>query len=227
MAKILKGEDFKKRLNLQDRIDSDLSSTFSGGGPEIGGVIDREILDASDQAKIIISEAKAAADRIKGEAKEVLGQVQEEMERARLQGFEQGKQEGLQNGLEMLQRVKELRQKLFDDNEREMVKLVFEIAEKIIGREFRENDKAIMNVIRLAVSDAVGDKIIVHVNPQDYEKVKKNEEELLQKVESGKTLVFREDDTVKIGGCVVETDIGTIDAQLDTQLNAIKKALAL
>jgi len=49
----------------------------------------------------------------------------------------------------------------------------------------------------------------------------------LQKVESGKTLVFREDDTVKVGGCVVETDIGTIDAQLDTQLNAIKKALAL
>ncbi|HKX11963.1 MAG TPA: FliH/SctL family protein [bacterium] len=226
MAKILKGEDFKKRLNLQDRIDSDLSSTFSGGH-EIGGVIDREILDASDQAKIIISEAKAAADRIKGEAKEVLGQVQAEMEKSRQQGFEQGKQEGLQNGLEMLQRVKELRQKLFDDNEREMVKLVFEIAEKIIGREFKENDKAIMNVIRLAISDAIGEKIIVHINPQDYENVKKNEEELLQKVEKGKTLVFREDDTVKVGGCVVETDIGTIDAQLDTQLNAIKKALAL
>ncbi|HEX5034205.1 MAG TPA: FliH/SctL family protein [bacterium] len=226
MAKILKGEDFKKRLNLQDRIESDLSSAFSGG-PEIGGVIDREILDASDQAKIIISEAKAAAEKIKAEAKEVLGQVQEEMEKARQQGFEQGQQEGLQQGLEMLQRVKELRQKLFDDNEREMVKLIFEIAEKIIGREFRENDKAIMNVIRLAVSDAVGEKIIVHVNPKDYEKVKKNEEELLQKVESGKTLVFREDDTVKVGGCVVETDIGTIDAQLDTQLNAIKKALAL
>lgn len=226
MAKIFKGDDFKKRLNLQDRLDSDLSSTFSGGH-EIGGVIDREILDASDQAKIIISEAKAAAERIKAEAKDIMAQVQGEMEKSKQEGFVQGQQEGLQQGLEMLQRVKELRQKLFDDNEREMVKLVFEIAEKIIGREFKDNDKAIMNVIRLAVSDAIGDKIIVHVNPQDYENVKKNEEELLQKVESGKTLVFREDDTVKIGGCVVETDIGTIDAQLDTQLNAIKKALAL
>lgn len=226
MAKIFKGDDFKKRLNLQDRLDSDLSSTFSGGH-EIGGVIDREILDASDQAKIIISEAKAAAERIKAEAKDIMAQVQSEMEKSKQEGFVHGQQEGLQQGLEMLQRVKELRQKLFDDNEREMVKLVFEIAEKIIGREFKDNDKAIMNVIRLAVSDAIGDKIIVHVNPQDYENVKKNEEELLQKVESGKTLVFREDDTVKIGGCVVETDIGTIDAQLDTQLNAIKKALAL
>lgn len=226
MAKILKGDEFKKRMNLQDRIDTDLSSSF-GGATEVGGVIDREVLDASGRARQILEEARSDAGRVKAEAKEVLAQVQEEMERSRKQGYELGYQEGLQQGLEMLQRVKELRQKLFDDNEREMVKLVFEIAEKIIGREFRENDKAIMNVIRLAVSDAVGDKIVVHLNPQDYEKVKKNEAELMGKIESGKTLVFREDDTVKIGGCVVETDIGTIDAQLDTQLNAIKKALGL
>ncbi len=226
MAKILKGDEFKKRLNLQDRIESDLSSTF-GGATEVGGVIDREVLDASGRARQIIEEAKGDAARIKAEAKELLGQVQAEMERAKKEGHDLGYQEGLQQGLEMLQRVKDLRQKLFDDNEREMVKLVFEIAEKIIGREFRENDKAIMNVIRLAISDAVGDKIVVHLNPQDYEKIKKNEAELYQKIESGKTLVFREDDTVKVGGCVVETDIGTIDAQLDTQLNAIKKALGL
>ncbi|MCC7344771.1 MAG: hypothetical protein IT573_07505 [Deltaproteobacteria bacterium] len=226
MAKILKGDEFKKRLNLQDRIESDLPSSF-GGATEVGGVIDREVLDASGRARQIIEEAKGDAARIKTEAKEVLAQVQAEMERAKKEGYDLGYQEGLQQGLEMLQRVKELRQKLFDDNEREMVKLVFEIAEKIIGREFRENDKAIMNVIRLAISDAVGDKIVVHLNPQDYEKIKKNEAELYQKLESGKTLVFREDDTVKVGGCIVETDIGTIDAQLDTQLNAIKKALGL
>lgn len=226
MAKILKGDEFKKRLNLQDRIESDLPSSF-GGATEVGGVIDREVLDASSRARQIIEEAKGDAARVKTEAKEVLAQVQAEMERAKKEGYDLGYQEGLQQGLEMLQRVKELRQKLFDDNEREMVKLVFEIAEKIIGREFRENDKAIMNVIRLAISDAVGDKIVVHLNPQDYEKIKKNEAELYQKIESGKTLVFREDDTVKVGGCIVETDIGTIDAQLDTQLNAIKKALGL
>jgi flagellar assembly protein FliH len=226
MAKILKGDEFKKRLNLQDRIESDLSSSF-GGATEVGGVIDREILDASSRGQQIINEAKVDAARIKAEARDLLSQVKEEMEKSKKEGFERGQQEGLQQGLELLQRVKDLRQKLFEDNEREMVKLVFEIAEKIIGREFRENDKAIMNVIRLAISDAVGEKIIVHLNPQDSEKIKKNEEELHQKIESGKTLVFREDDTVKVGGCVVETDIGTIDAQLDTQLNAIKKALGL
>ena len=108
-----------------------------------------------------------------------------------------------------------------------MIKLIFAIAEKIIGREFSENDTAIMNVIRLAVSDAVGEKIYIRINPQDYDNIKKNEAELNTAVESGKSLIFREDETVKPGGCTVETEIGTIDAQLDTQLGAIKKALGL
>ncbi len=63
--------------------------------------------------------------------------------------------------------------------------------------------------------------------PKDYENIKKNQAELLQKVEAGKTLLLREDEGVKPGGCLVETEIGTIDAQLDTQLSAIKKALGL
>jgi flagellar assembly protein FliH len=108
-----------------------------------------------------------------------------------------------------------------------MIKLIFAIAEKIIGREFSESDKAIMNVIRLAVSDAVGEKITIRLNPKDHENIKKNEKELYEQIESGKTLIFREDETIKPGGCTVETEIGTIDAQLETQLNAIKKALGL
>lgn len=226
MAKIFKGDEFKKRMNLKDRLEADLPMT-GGAAHDLGRVVDRELLDASSKSKEIFEEARQEALRVRSEAKELLEQVREEMEKSRQAGREQGYQEGLEQGLELLVKVKELRQKLFDDNEREMVRLVFAIAEKIIGREFSENDKAIMNVIRLAVSDAVGDKIFVKLNPQDYENIKKNEHELMQKIEGGKTLVFKEDDSVKLGGCLVETEIGTIDAQLDTQINAIKKALGL
>ncbi len=226
MAKILKGDEFKKKMNLQDRLDTEVPSSF-GPGTDLGGIIDKQVLNAGQQAKKIVEEAREDAAKVKTEAREVLIQVQEEMERAKKEGKELGYQEGIQQGLEFLIKAKELRQKLFTDNEREMVKLIFTIAEKIIGREFSENDKAIMNVIRLAVSDAVGDKIYVRLNPKDYVNIKKNEEELFTKLESGKTLIFREDDTVKAGGCTVETEIGTIDAQLETQLTAIKKALGL
>ncbi len=226
MAKILKGNEYKSRLDLKDRVEADIPTPV-GSPRAAGAVIDREIITAEAQAKEIISQAREDAKKIKLEAKDLLSQVQAEMEKSKQEGMEIGKQEGLQNALEMLVRVKELRTKLFSDNEREIVKLVFEIAKKVIGREFTENDKAILNVIRLALTDAVGDKIIVRLNSEDYGKVKKNEKELLSALDSSVVLSFREDDEVKPGGCIVDTDIGTIDAQLETQLNAIKKALGL
>lgn len=226
MAKILKGKEYKNRLDLKERVEAELPKAFVTGG-DLGGVIDREVLEAGDKAKQVILEAREEADRVRQDAREVLEQVNQEMERSKKEGFDKGYQEGMEKGLEMLIRVKELRQKLFTENEREMVKLVFEIAKKIIGREFSENDKAIMNVIRLALSDAVGEKITVRLNPKDYGTIKKTEKEWIASLESGKTLSFREDDEVQPGGCVVDTEIGTIDAQLDTQLNAIKKALGL
>jgi type III secretion system HrpE/YscL family protein len=193
----------------------------------VGGVLDREVLEAGAGARELIQEAKEDARRIRQEARDILEKVQQEMEQAKRQGYDQGYQEGIQQAVEMLVRVKELRQKLFTDNEAEMLRLVFEIAKKIIGREFSKDDKAIMNVIRLAMSDAVGEKITVRLNPKDYEKIKKNEAEFLKSLENVKSLSFREDEAVAKGGCLVQTEIGTIDAQLDTQLSAIKKALGL
>lgn len=226
MAKILKGSDYKSRLNLKERVEAEIPAPIRAR-PAMGGVIDKEVLAAEDKAKQVIDLARQDAANIKSEAKGLLDQVKEEMERSKKEGYEAGFQEGLENALEMLIRVKELRAQLFSDNEREIIKLVFEIAKKVIGREFSENDKAIMNVIRLAVSDAVGDKITVRINPKDYKSIKSKQGQLLENLEGSATLTLREDEEVNPGGCIVDTDIGTIDAQIDTQLNAIKKALGL
>jgi len=227
MSNILKSKDFKEKQGLEDQLNAPPSVAFRTPSAPTGGVIDKEVLKAGDKAKAVIKSAQQDAANIREEAKALLAKVGEEMERAKQKGFARGKQEGLENVLEMLIRVKELRAKLFTDNEKEIVRLVFEIAKKVIGREFNQNDKAIMNLIRLALTDAVGDKIIVRLNPKDYEIVKKNEKELTEAVETGTTLHFKEDLDVQPGGCVVDTDIGSIDAQLDTQLHAIKKALGL
>jgi flagellar biosynthesis/type III secretory pathway protein FliH len=227
MAKILKGDDIKRRMNLQERLESDASKGLEILTGTSGGILDRGLLGSSEKAKSLLHEAKVEGERIKEDAREILEQAKEEVKKTKQEGYDRGFQEGLQQGLELLVKVKELRRNLFEENEKEMIRLVFAIAEKVIGRELNENDKAILNVIRLAIHDAVGEKIYVHVSPQDYANVRKSEKELIEKLEYGKTLLFREDASVKKGGCVIETEIGTIDAQLETQLQAIKKALGL
>ena len=227
MAKILKGKEFKQNLNLEELLDSELPSSVDSLSSEKGVVLDRESLELSEQAQKILEEARVDARQIRQEAREIYQKIQEEMEKSKQSGFEKGYQEGLGQGLEMLVRVKELRSKLFQDNEQEILRLIFEIARKIVGRELDENNKAILNVIRLALNDAVGEKVVVRVNPADYEKVKDFEEELAASAHDVRTIIFRERDDVKQGGCIIETEIGTIDAQLETQMNAIKKGLGL
>ncbi|MBZ0199159.1 MAG: hypothetical protein K8H86_04775 [Ignavibacteriaceae bacterium] len=38
---------------------------------------------------------------------------------------------------------------------------------------------------------------------------------------------FEPDDTLDMGGCFIETEIGNVDARLSTQINEIKKQLEL
>ena len=70
-----------------------------------------------------------------------------------------------------------------------------------------------------------GDRITVRLNPEDHAVIMAADGEFKDVVDRTKRLAFREDDTIEKGGCVVETEVGTIDAQIEVQLKAIRKAL--
>lgn len=226
MGKIVKSSEYKQKVDLKTKVDLEERSNFFEVS-EPSGVISKDVLDAQGKARGILEEAKEGARKIKNDARELLGQVQEEMERSRKQGDQRGYQEGLARALEYLNKLYSLREKMFEDIEPQMVKLAFSIAEKIVGQQIQENDMAILGIVKQALDSAIGYKILVKLNPADYVKIKTQETQLLAKVESGRIISFKEDESVKAGGCVVESEVGAIDAQLDTQLNAIKKALGL
>ncbi len=226
MGKIVKSSDYKQRIDLKTKVDFEERSNFFDVS-EPSGIISKDVLDSQGKARAIIDEAREEARKIKTEAREILNQVQEEMERSRKQGEQRGYQEGLTQALEYLNKLHALREKMFEDMEPQVVKLSFSIAEKIVGQQIEENKMAILGIVKQALDAAIGYKVLVRLNPSDYEKIKSQEAQLLAKVESTRTISFKADETVKVGGCMVESEVGAIDAQLDTQLNAIKKALGL
>lgn len=226
MGKIVKSSDYKQRVDLKTKVDLEERANFFDVS-EPSGIISKDVLDSQGKARVIIEEAKEESRKIKTEAREILNQVQEEMERCRKQGEERGYQEGLAQALEYLNKLHALREKMFEDMEPQVVKLSFSIAEKIVGQQIHENDMAIMGIVKQALDASIGYKILVRLNPSDFEKIKSQETQLLAKVDSSRTISFKEDDSVKAGGCIVESEVGAIDAQLEIQLNAIKKALGL
>ncbi|PIU55892.1 MAG: flagellar assembly protein FliH, partial [Deltaproteobacteria bacterium CG07_land_8_20_14_0_80_38_7] len=87
--------------------------------------------------------------------------------------------------------------------------------------------EAIQDVVRQALERSLGDRITVRLNPQDYKTIIENQFEFKDVLDRTKRLHFKEDDTIAQGGCIVETEVGTIDAQIQTQMEAIRKALEL
>lgn len=193
--------------------------------PDSGGVVHKRVLDAGSQAEKILSAAEAEAAKIRSEADAILENAKSAREDAIRKGYAEGESKGLAQITEKLLNLENLREKFYAEAEPEVIKLVMSIAEKVIGRAALENPELIKSVVHQALEKTLGDRITVRLNPDDHKTLMAGEHEFKDLIDRTKRLMFREDDTIAKGGCVVETEVGTIDARLETQLEAIRKAL--
>ncbi len=226
-GKILKREEYNRNLDLSEQVSQEDTSHVGGLSVGESRVISQEVYAATDKAKEIINEANEEARRIKEQAQSILKRVEEEMEKAKAKGFEEGKNQGLADVTALMSQAVHAKEKMFEGVEKDAVKLVYDIAEKVLGEELATRETAIVDLVRQALQTAMGQKIIVLVNPADLEAVRQEQATLLQALDGSRSLQIRADEKVKPHGCIIETEVGTIDAQLDTQLSAIRKALGL
>ena len=117
------------------------------------------------------------------------------------------------------------RHKLMESAEPELVRLAVGIAERVLHQQIALDRGVVVEMAKVAIARLVEkESITVRVNPGDLERMKEHRDELL---DSGEIKNFRvvEDQRVDRGGVLVETDGGTIDARISTQLNEAKRVL--
>lgn len=102
-----------------------------------------------------------------------------------------------------------------------------EIAKKIINTELETNEQVLLNIINnVLVNNTKGEnRVIVKVMPDDVNRVKDNIPELLSNTQFEAKIIVIADDSIKLGGAIVETNNGIIDATIETQLEIIEEAL--
>lgn len=189
-------------------------------------VIQHDVLSGLEKASEIISRAKKEGVRLRKRSKDVLAQAVVEKEEERKRGFEEGYQEGLAQLTEKILQAEGAREKILKESEPQIIQMVMEIAEKVIAREVARG--AVVDVVKSAVQQCVGERIVVKIHPSDFETLRSKEAEFSAVLRpSLKSLSWKEDEAVSPGGCVVESEAGTVDARLETQLKAIRKALGL
>lgn len=228
MNKVIKKETFEKRLSLEERIDHlTQDPEFLRPAFSPGKVLSKSEHLLQEEASPILIEAKRRATALQEEAKRLLAEAGERVREEERAGYEAGYQDGLAEVTERLTRLCEREDQSLRDIEPQVLRLVYDACEKILAQELMQTKDAIVPIVRQALRELAGSHMVVRLNPEDIGIVKERETELLQAIAPSATILFKADSAVKPGGCVIESEIGAIDAQLSTQLGAMKRALGL
>ncbi|GAB6281326.1 MAG: FliH/SctL family protein [Ignavibacterium sp.] len=112
-------------------------------------------------------------------------------------------------------------EKTFDEV---IAKLSLKIADKVIRSEVA-NRNVVEEIIKEASKKIIGaNDVIIKINPKDYELITENgNDKILNK--SFNKIKFEPTEAIEIGGCIIESAIGNVDAQISTQLNEIERRL--
>lgn len=201
-----------------------MSRILKGGGdpaappPARERVVPAAELEARRSAADLLADARAEAERIRAGAEEAA-------EAARQQGYDRGYQEGLARTTECLARAHAQRDELLAAAEPAAVELALRVAEKVLGREISDREAAVDLVAQALDAVRRAQRVRVRVAPADLELLRAEEPRLVARLAQGVTFDLCADPGTTTGGCIVETEAGSVDARLETQLAALRRAL--
>lgn len=101
-----------------------------------------------------------------------------------------------------------------------VIKLAVRISEKILKEEIK-NHSVIEATINEAVKKVMGaNHVHIKISPKDYELINGNGKAAMIERNFDK-VKFEVTDKIEEGGCIIETEIGNVDARIQSQIDAI------
>ena len=173
--------------------------------------------------KVVMS-ARQEADQIRATAD---AQAAEERRRGFEQGLAQGREEALANFTELLVRAAQEAEDIRLVTRDAAIPLARRMAERIVGRALELHPSLIADIAgqALAASRARSGAVVLRVHPSDLLILESERPRLMERLPAAADLKLLADEKIARGGCVVETPIARLDAQLGQQLDALEKAL--
>ena len=185
----------------------------------------------AEQTGINQLENEAQQDRINAQ---VLARLAEIQEKAYKEGFELGQIEGAEKAFQenkivlmeklkqmeaQLKRMEELKQHLLVENEAQLIKLVFLTAKKIAMRDLEEHREAVWEVLKNTANELQQDEhVIVKLASEDVLFLESLQDKSGERIESLKRVKFVADDNIKPGGCMIETEYGSVNATVEERV---------
>lgn len=189
--------------------------------------------NAASDAERMIKEAEAACLNLVSQAEARATEIRDQARDAgRTEGYDAGKAQGTEElspviatFRELVDGVRAARAAVISGAEPEIVRLAMAIAERIVHTEVANNRNVIVENVRNALTRLVNREVVtLRLNPTDLEAIRQYRDAIIA-ASDVEHLRIVEDQRVDRGGVVVETEAGTIDAKIATQLREAKRAL--
>lgn len=172
---------------------------------------------------------------------QALERMREVQEKAYKEAYELGKAEGNERAFEemkmslqqqienlgnLLKSIEKMKLELLQQNEASLVRLVFEIAKRVTLTNIQGQEETVLNLLRqLVPSLQTDEQMTVSVSPRDLAIIEKNKGKLGREFEFLEHLKLESAETMTDGGCVIETNYGTIDATIEQRILKVWETL--
>ena len=204
-----------------------------------------EVKRKSDQAQVIRQQAQDEAAKITADAEnralEIVAEAKAKMDAQMKDGYNDGFKKGQEAGFKegnleaqrltdrlhtIIERMMDKRQEILAETEQQIVDLVLLMTRKIV-KVISENQRNVVvsNVVQALRKVKGRGEVIIRVNLNDVAMTTQHIKDFLSAAENIKNITVVEDSSIDRGGCVIETDFGSIDAKIVSQLNEIEQRI--
>jgi flagellar assembly protein FliH len=193
--------------------------------------LDEQAQQRYEEAARIRAEAEQQAEQLVADARESAEEIREQ---ARLEGFEEGRAEGLKRRYEeagvhlerldlILHELGEYRRRVIYYAEKDGIRLAMLMARKLLRQELTINRKAVWNVLAATLRE-IEDKgtFSIWLSTEDYRFAAAARPALERYLAEDQAITFRARATLQPGDVLIETDRDVIDLSLATQLHHLE-----
>ncbi len=213
-------------------------SEFYPSGTRMSGLA-LDMSDMSGQADQYLDAVRAEAVKIVEQARQEAAAVRQQAEQAGRQAAEAAIERILDDKVakqmqtltpalaSAVKQVEDSRQEWLQVWESRTVQLACSIARRIIRRELQQQPELSLEWVAEALRLCSGSaEVILRLHPSDHATLGEQVSRLAEEFHPAAPAKIVADEAVTLGGCRVETEFGSIDQQIETQLDRVAQELS-
>ena len=187
--------------------------------------------EADEEAQQKLTVAQNSADAIISDAYD---QAKGIMEQAKVEGYQDGYNRGVEDSQEIAKQIVDealaikndwlsMRESVLRESENEMIALVIEAIEKVVENRVETDTSLIESLIKQGINRVTKSHLVsIRVSNEDYNHALSIKPMIIASSDKIEDLEIKRDPTLTNGSCIIDTDSGSIDSSIKTQVEQIK-----